>query len=70
LVKTNKQKHKQKHKQKGLNAYLNRHKYSNTLTEDLWQALSEASDKNVKKIMDTWTKQMGYPVLHGKNKEE
>ncbi|KAL6057849.1 Aminopeptidase [Balamuthia mandrillaris] len=48
---------------KGLNIYLNRHKYANALTEDLWAALSEASGKPVKELMDHWTKQDGYPVV-------
>ncbi|ESO94410.1 hypothetical protein LOTGIDRAFT_202512 [Lottia gigantea] len=55
---------------KGLNIYLNRHAYKNAETEDLWQALAEASGKPVKSIMDTWTKQMGYPVLKVERKQE
>ncbi len=42
---------------------MNRHKYTNTFTEDLWTALAEASGKPVQEIMSTWTKQMGFPVL-------
>ncbi|XP_050419244.2 puromycin-sensitive aminopeptidase [Patella vulgata] len=48
---------------KGLNIYLSRHAYKNAETEDLWKALAESSGKPVKNVMDTWTKQMGYPVL-------
>lgn len=48
---------------RGLRSYLERHQYSNATTEDLWQALAEASGKPVKSMMDTWTKQAGYPVL-------
>ncbi|KAH9498825.1 hypothetical protein Btru_005237 [Bulinus truncatus] len=48
---------------KGMNLYLTRHQYSNTFTEDLWAALEEASSKPVGKMMTTWTKQMGFPVL-------
>jgi aminopeptidase 2 len=48
---------------KGMVLYLNRHKYSNAATEDLWKALSEYSKKDVKQFMDRWTKTMGYPVL-------
>jgi len=33
------------------------------VTEDLWDALSESSGKNVKEFMDNWTKKTGYPVL-------
>lgn len=31
--------------------------------DDLWASLSYASSKPVAAVMDTWTKQMGYPVL-------
>ncbi len=33
------------------------------MTEDLWASLEEASKKPVAKVMNGWTKQMGYPVL-------
>lgn len=49
--------------QRGLQHYLERHQYANATTEDLWQALAEESGQPVKQIMDTWTKQIGYPVL-------
>jgi len=55
---------------KGMNAYLTKHKYSNTFTEDLWAALGEASGKPVQEIMSTWTKQMGFPVLKVSEKKE
>ncbi|XP_071792153.1 puromycin-sensitive aminopeptidase-like [Asterias amurensis] len=48
---------------KGMNVYLERYKYSNTLTEDLWGALAGASGKNIEEMMSTWTLQMGFPVL-------
>jgi len=48
---------------KGMNLYLTRHQYGNAETEDLWAALSEASGKPVDKIMPTWTKQMGFPII-------
>ena len=47
----------------GLRRYLDAHRYGNARTADLWQALEEASGKPVKALMDTWTGQMGYPVL-------
>ncbi|KAL7054858.1 hypothetical protein AAHC03_024486 [Spirometra sp. Aus1] len=49
--------------QAGLQLYIKRHEYSNTVTTDLWRALSEVSGQPVKEIMSTWTKQTGYPVL-------
>ena len=54
---------------RGLHDYLKRHQYSNATTEDLWQALGEASGKPVKEMMDTWTKQGGYPVLSVEEKD-
>lgn len=43
---------------KGLNMYLNKYKYKNCVTEQLWQEFSEISGKNVGKMMETWTKQV------------
>ena len=48
---------------RGLQSYLSAHEYSNARTEDLWAALAEASGQPVGAIMDTWTKQTGYPAL-------
>ncbi len=48
----------------GLRHYLERHKYGNTDTVDLWQALEEISGKPVKEFMHAWTSQSGYPVVH------
>lgn len=48
---------------KGLQSYIKKHAYSNTETQDLWNALSEASGQNVGEIMSTWTKQMGFPLV-------
>ncbi|ODQ63581.1 aminopeptidase [Nadsonia fulvescens var. elongata DSM 6958] len=48
---------------KGVSAYLKKHQYGNTKTADLWEALSEASGKDVVSVMDIWTKEVGYPVV-------
>ena len=48
---------------RGLAHYLSAHEYGNARTEDLWEALGSVSQKPVKAIMDTWTKQPGYPFL-------
>ncbi len=56
---------------KGLQLYLNKHKYSNASTEDLWLAFEKVSKKPVKKIMKNWTSKPGYPlvsILQKKNK--
>ena len=48
---------------KGICAYLEKHKYGNARTQDLWAALSEASGKDVQSFMGVWTKEVGYPVV-------
>jgi len=51
---------------KGMHDYLTKFQYSNAFTEDLWAALGTASGKPVNKVMTTWTKQMGFPMLQVK----
>ncbi|XP_030747125.1 puromycin-sensitive aminopeptidase-like, partial [Sitophilus oryzae] len=48
---------------KGMHLYLTKHQYKNTFTEDLWEALEEASKKPVAEVMSTWTKQKGFPAV-------
>ncbi|NXA52990.1 AMPE aminopeptidase, partial [Nothocercus julius] len=48
---------------KGCQVYLKENHFMNAKTDDFWAALETASDKPVKEVMDTWTRQMGYPVL-------
>ncbi|GAB6019205.1 hypothetical protein CHUAL_000819 [Chamberlinius hualienensis] len=50
---------------KGLIKYLQKYKFSNAVTSDLWNSLSDASDLNinVSSMMDSWTRQEGYPVI-------
>ena len=47
----------------GLYRYLKANEYGNARTQDLWAALEEESSLPVTSIMDSWVKQMGYPVL-------
>eukprot|EP01018_Ginkgo_biloba_P004146 Gb_08897 [translate_table: standard] len=49
--------------QKGLISYVKRYAWKNARTEDLWAVLSEESGESVKVLMDSWTKQKGYPVV-------
>ncbi|XP_058786056.1 aminopeptidase M1-like isoform X2 [Vicia villosa] len=49
--------------QRSLALYIKRHACSNAKTEDLWAALEEGSGEPVNKLMATWTKQQGYPVV-------
>ena len=47
----------------GVRLYLGRHAYSNTVTADLWDALAEASGQPVRRIMESWILQGGYPAV-------
>lgn len=49
--------------QTGLKAYFAEHAYKNTIGDDLWQALSAASGKDIAQFMNTWISQSGYPVV-------
>ena len=48
---------------KGLGAYFEKHQYGNTIGRDLWDALSQASGRDVAAFMDAWLEQPGYPVV-------
>jgi len=50
---------------KGLEIYLKKHEFKNAVTKDLWEALSQATNntKDVEALMNTWTLQMGYPLI-------
>ena len=49
----------------GIKRFLKKYEYANAVTADLWRELSAVSSQqlNITRIMDTWTRQMGYPVL-------
>ncbi|KAK4616064.1 Aminopeptidase 2 [Fulvia fulva] len=47
----------------GIRRYLKKHAYGNTTTGDLWAALSDASGKDVERVADIWTKNVGFPVV-------
>jgi aminopeptidase N len=47
----------------GLRRYMAAHKFSNTTTTDLWNALGEASGKPVAEIAAAWTQQPGFPIV-------
>ncbi|KAB7497104.1 Aminopeptidase N [Armadillidium nasatum] len=60
---------------KGLSKYLTEKAFKNAVQDDLWHHLTQQAhedktldkDKTVKEIMDTWTLQMGFPVLNVTN---
>lgn len=56
--------------QRSLASYIKKYACSNAKTEDLWAALEEGSGEPVNKLMNSWTKQKGYPVISVKVREE
>jgi aminopeptidase N len=54
----------------GIRRYIAAHKYSNSTTADLWNALSQASGKPVREIAAGWTEQPGFPVVKVKRDGE
>ena len=57
--------------QKGLQRYFDKFKYQNTIGDNLWDCLSEASGKNVADFMNPWLLKSGYPsVLAEEDGEE
>ncbi|KAM9477702.1 glutamyl aminopeptidase [Clarias gariepinus] len=47
----------------GCRNYLKAFTFHNAKTSDFWNAQSEVFGISIANVMDTWTKQMGYPVL-------
>ena len=47
----------------GVSHYLKRHAYGSTETADLWDAIEETSGEPVRRIMDSWIWQPGYPLV-------
>ncbi|GLV31099.1 uncharacterized protein CBL_12173 [Carabus blaptoides fortunei] len=53
--------------QAGIKKYLEKYKYKNAITQNLWDELQTPElDFNVQEVMDTWTVQVGYPVVNVK----
>jgi aminopeptidase N len=50
----------------GVNAYLQQHQYANATADDFWDAQAKTSKKPVDKIMPTWVKQAGVPMINVK----
>src|SRR6266581_1367462 len=50
----------------GVNAYLQQHEYGNATAGDFWDAQAKVSHKPVDKIMPTWVKQPGAPIINVK----
>ena len=50
----------------GVSQYLKAHSYGNTETEDLWDAIELTSGEPVRRIMDSWIWQPGFPLVSAK----
>ncbi|XP_054469941.1 glutamyl aminopeptidase [Anoplopoma fimbria] len=48
----------------GCRKYLKDYHFKNAKTANFWASLASVSGLPVADVMDTWTKQMGFPVLH------
>ena len=55
--------------QKGLYDYLKKHEYANATTEDLWNSLGSISRQPVRQMMNTWVRQIGYPIIEAQVKD-
>jgi puromycin-sensitive aminopeptidase len=47
----------------GIRRYMEQHKFSNAETTDLWDALEAETGEPVRRIMDSWIFQGGYPLV-------
>ncbi len=47
----------------GLRHYITRHQYANADTQDLWEALGHATQKNINEFMQPWITQPGHPIV-------
>jgi len=47
----------------GVSHYLRTHSYANTETNDLWDAIEHTSGDPVRRIMDSWIWQSGFPLV-------
>jgi aminopeptidase N len=50
----------------GVNAYLKEHQYANSTADDFWDTQARTSHRPVDKIMPTWVKQPGAPIVNVK----
>jgi puromycin-sensitive aminopeptidase len=51
----------------GIRLYLESHRFGNTETTDLWDALEQATGEPVRDIMDSWIFQGGFPLVSVKD---
>jgi aminopeptidase N len=49
--------------QRGIRSYLQRFKFANASTSDLWQAMETESGLPIARMMAAWTRRVGFPVI-------
>ena len=49
---------------KGVANYLNKNKFSNATSHDLWSSISEVSGRPVNEMMESWIKKIGFPIVN------
>ena len=54
----------------GIRKYMASHRYGNTETTDLWDAIEEATGEPVRRIMDSWIFQGGHPIVSANISED
>lgn len=47
----------------GIRYYLDKHKYANTETSDLWDAIEHVTGEPARSVMDSWIFQRGFPLI-------
>lgn len=52
---------------KALREYIQRFAYSTATSEDLWDTIEDVSHLPVKKLMQSWVKQAGHPIINAKS---
>jgi tricorn protease interacting factor F2/3 len=53
----------------GLYQYLDNFKYKNASGSDLWEFISKVSDRPVRKVMESFIQNIGYPVIEAREDE-
>ena len=51
------------HFRNGIRDYIQNFSYGNADTEDLWQCMTKASGIEVGNLMNSWIREMGFPVI-------
>ncbi|KIJ42373.1 hypothetical protein M422DRAFT_75548 [Sphaerobolus stellatus SS14] len=48
---------------KGVSIYLKKHLYANSVAEDLWRGIQEATGLDISELMNNWILKTGFPVV-------